>query len=282
MQPMSMEPMALCTVRRILLAGVVVSLLACQSAASDAAADSTASAMTMDSSPTEMAMTVVPCGRAQQKRCKGELPDDWRTSIDGQEWSVKLDQWQHKLGFGRPQVRRAHNSSPARYSAFTTIYPLDDAHTVSPDKIGGPTVFAILYPSGPELEHKWQLDPSANSRYVAILDKSDDPHRGTWHLERVYWDKDASTWRHSPVAGTGRWRTCPQNHPPKDYAYADFLRCDQQQFLPPQVLSLDTGPSNPQSASRLLALPTMMNSISRNGEEPIWIFCPAGCCEAEW
>jgi hypothetical protein len=224
-------------------------------------------------------VVIVPCGRAEAVKCKGELPMNWET-IEGPAWAVNIERWQHELGFGRPQMRRTHNSIPARYGAFTTIYPLDDAHTISPEKIGAPTVFAIIFPQGPDKEHKWGLEPSQSARYVAILEPSADKDKSTWRLERVYWD--GNKWQHSSVPGTGKWRTCPEKHSPKDFAYADFLRCGQQPNLPPELLSFGLSTFSVKSSRVLSALPTAFNTMTRDGEEPIWIFCPAGCCEADW
>jgi hypothetical protein len=276
MQPMSAARFTMWRIDRAIMTGLLLTI-GCRNDTSRTTSDSAATlAATADT--TEMA--IVPCGRAQATRCKGELVDNWNTDLSGNALAVAIDGWQHALGFGRPQMRRTLGSSPAHYSAFTLIYPLDDAHTIRPDKIGGPTVFAILIPIGPDKEHKWGLDPAGYSRYIAVLDPSNDVDKSTWHLERVYWD--GNRWQRSAVAGTGKWRTCPEKHTPKDFAYADFLRCDQQPLLPPQLLSLGLSTKSAQSMSALTELPTAFNALKRDGEEPIWIFCPAGCCEAEW
>ncbi len=275
MQPMSAERTAMRTVPPLIATMVVIASLGCQSEAQQSTPDSGATfAASTDTT------RIIPCGRAQATKCKGELPNDWQTSIGGNEWSVRIDRWQHELGFGRPQMRRSKDITPARFGAFTTIYPLDDSHTIRPDKIGVPTAFAILYPAGPDVEHKWGLLASDYSRYVAILDPSNDPDKSTWHLERVYWDGDE--WQRSSVPGTGKWRTCPDYHPPKDYAYADFLACGQQPHLPPAFRSSAVDVSGAQTRSALTELPITINSLKRYGVEPIWIFCPAGCCEADW
>jgi hypothetical protein len=261
----------------IAMIGLVLSL-GCRKDLSEAAGKSESTPPTTAAATDTATQTAItPCGLAQSTHCKGELPDNWKT-IAGESLSVKIDEWQRGLGFGRPQMRRARGTT--RYSAFTLVFPLDDAHTIRPDKIGGPTVFAVLIPVGPDKEHKWGLDPAGSSRYMAVLDPSNDPDHATWRLERVYWE--GGRWQHAAVSGTGKWRTCPEKHTRKDFAYADFLRCGQQPLLPPDLLSFGLSTKSSKSVSALSSLPTAFNSLTRNGEEPIWIFCPEGCCEADW
>lgn len=210
--------------------------------------------------------------------CAGTLPEGWRRNMSGPDFrkltAVLLER---KLGFGRYQQRLPFVADHPKIPTY--VAPLQDTHLIRPDKIGADVIFGVLVPIGNDdtkKEKKFKLSAADSAVYWLVLGPSKDMDKSDWSLVRSYFDRQARAWAFTVEFENGRWRTCTHPHLKANFAFADFVSCE------------DLGGFSPTFASELRsdvavasALAPAINSLNRDGDEPVWIFCSAGCCEAD-
>jgi hypothetical protein len=218
----------------------------------------------------QVAATQEFCGRTPgaRRECAGQLETDW-ASMTGDSFHVATEKFMKRLGYGRlqPRLPRAQGGSKVP----SIVAPLDDADTIQPNYIGSPVVFAMMLPLTGAVEKRFGLDGSNSASYWMVLDPSPKADSSTWTLVRLH--KTGGNWAFTTSSRKGQWTTCTKTHKTPAFPYADFMTCDQAAELPLSLFA---------DATTLKELAKTVNLVGRTGDEPVWIFCPAGCCEASY
>lgn len=217
-----------------------------------------------------VAVTQEYCGRTPgaRRECAGQLETNW-ASMTGDAFHDATEKFMKRLGYGRLQPRLPRAQGAAKVPAV--VAPLDDADTIQPNYIGSPVVFAMMLPLSAEVEKRFGLDASNSASYWMVLDPSSKPDSSTWTLVRLH--KTGGNWAFTTSSQKGRWKTCANAHKTPAFPYADFMTCDQAAELPLSLFA---------DGTTLKELAKAVNLVGRTGDEPVWIFCPAGCCEASY
>jgi hypothetical protein len=213
------------------------------------------------------------CGRGAgtNGECAGQLEPNWASAMTGDQFRAKVDDiFMKRLSYGRVQPRVPFQAGMPKVP--TVVAAFDDADTVQPDRIGSPVVFAMLTVLTATKEKRFELDPSDAATYWMVLQPSPKSDSTQWSLVRLS-RPAGGAWTMTIASKPGQWRKCPNAHPAPPYALADFMTCDQAAMFNSEFFSR-------RNVAKLYL--QAVNDLSRTGDEPVWIFCPAGCCEASY